>query len=260
MDEIPIYFDLVSKNEVIKIGERYINTLRQYPEGIKFSVMLCVSATGEKLPPMVLFKGKNNEYTEKVLKKLTMNKSREIYALCCETDWADRTAYIYWLRNVFFPFQLSDPKYQKILILDRGTTNYEDDYINWFNKNNSKYVLIPPGLTKIVQPLDVSITEKFRQRLMYWDVDFKLCNQYVRRQTEEEIIDAVLELWYNENFITRDEIIKSFKNTGIADEVGNFSEKYDYEISENIMDSNDENGDVPFDKIGNDNDDKIYIY
>ena len=101
MDEIPIYFDLVSKNEGIKIGERYINTLRQYPEGIKFSVMLCVSATGEKLPPMVLFKGKNNEYTEKVLKKLTINKSREIYALCCETDWADRTAYIYWLRKGF---------------------------------------------------------------------------------------------------------------------------------------------------------------
>jgi transposase-like protein len=259
MDEIPIYFNLVSKNEVVQIGERYVNTIKQYAEGIKISVMLCVSASGDKLPPLVLFRGKNNEYTENLLRKLTMNKSHEIYAICCEENWADRQGYIFWLKNVFFPYKLNDEKYQKILVTDRGVMEYEDDFINWFNKNNSKYVLIPPGLTKVIQPLDMSISEKFRRRMLYWDIDFKLNNQYIRRQTEEEIIDEVIELWYDDNFITREEIIKGFKNTGIGSEIQDFKEKYDYEISDNILDSNDGEGEY-LDNMINDVDNKIYIY
>ena len=260
MDEIPIYLNLVSKNEVVQIGERYVNTIKQYSEGIKISVMLCVSALGDKLPPLVLFRGKNNEYTENVLRKLTSSKKHEIYALCCEENWGDRQAYIFWLKNIFFPYKLNDEKYQKILVLDRGVTEYEDDFINWFNKNNSKYVLIPPGLTKVVQPLDMSITDKFRRRMLYWDVDFKLNNQYIRRQTEEEIIDQVLDIWYDDNFITREEIIKGFQDTGIGAEIKNFKEKYDDEISESIWDSQDDYGDSMIDNLVNDVDNKIYIY
>ena len=263
MDEIPIYFNLISKNEVAKIGERYVNVIRQYSEGIKFSVILCISAIGEKLPPLIVFKGKNNEYTERLLNKITKSKIREVYSICCENTWGDRTAYIYWLKNIFFKYQLPDNRYQKILVVDRGTTIYEDDFIHWYNKNNSKYVLVPPGLTKFTQPLDKGIIEKFRKRMLYWNVDFKIKNQYMRRQTEEEIIDKILDLWYDENFITKNEIIQAFKDSGIASENINFGEKYDEEISGGIMDLRNEydnKGKLMSEKFFGNNEDKIYIY
>ena len=89
---------------------------------------------------------------------------RDIYAICCENTWSNRTVYIYWLKHIFFEYKLFDNRYQKILVLDRGNTIYENDFIFLYNKNNSKYVLIPPGLTKLVQPLNKGIIEKFQKK------------------------------------------------------------------------------------------------
>ena len=101
--------------------------------------------------------------------------------------------------------------------------------------------------------------------MLYWDIDFKLKNKYMRRQTEGEIIDQVLDLWYDDNFITENEIIKAFKDSGVASEINDFGEKYDNEISEKIIEIKNENG---HNKRGNsiienalsNNDDKIFIY
>ena len=72
-----------------------------------------------------------------------------------------------------------------------------------------------------------------------------------------------MDIWYDDNFITKNEIIKSFKDTGISGEVDNFVEKYDEEFSDGIMDLKDQyinGGDSIIENyLGND-DNKIYIY
>ena len=50
----------------------------------------------------------------------------------------------------------------------------------------------------------------------HWNIDFYLDTQNKRKPSELDIINAITDLWYNENFITKEIIIKSFKVTGIS--------------------------------------------
>ena len=63
-----------------------------------------------------------------------------------------------WLNNVFFRHKLEqENSAKKILIMDRATTHYDKNLSKLFKDNNSSFILIPPGITRYIQPLDVSI-------------------------------------------------------------------------------------------------------
>ena len=81
---------------------------------------------------------------------------------------------------------------------------------------NANYILIPPGLKPYVQPLDVSINEPFKKYLHRWYIDFIIDNENQRRPTDRDIIDAVVDIWYDNLKISTESIIKSFIVTGIS--------------------------------------------
>ena len=58
MDETPIYFEMVNKTTIDKIGNKNIvvNTLGL--EKKKISLILSITASGYKLKPLMIFKGK----------------------------------------------------------------------------------------------------------------------------------------------------------------------------------------------------------
>ena len=56
---------------------------------------------------------------------------------------------------------------RKILIVDRETTHYYDSLSEMLKKYNGTYVLIPPGLTRFIQPLDVSINGPLKKKFIY---------------------------------------------------------------------------------------------
>ena len=79
--------------------------------------------------------------------------------ICCQKDcWANREIFKYWYENILFKYKPEgNEKAKKILIIDRATSHYENQLITIFKDNNCKYILIPPGITRFCQPIDVSI-------------------------------------------------------------------------------------------------------
>ena len=100
---------------------------------------------------------------------------------------------------------------QKILILDRATTNFEENLVNKFKANNSTYLLIPPGLTRYIQPLDVVVNKPIKTKIYNWDTNFRINNLNMKKPNEIDIIEAINDIWYNNNDITKEMIIKSSK-------------------------------------------------
>ena len=47
-------------------------------------------------------------------------------------------------------------------MFDRATSHYIENLDSVMKKNNSAYILIPPGLTKFFQSLDISINFPFK--------------------------------------------------------------------------------------------------
>lgn len=75
-DETPIYFEMYSKTSISKVDPREINLTTFGIERIRIFLLLCIGPKGERLPPMLILKGKLNGNKEKKLQShpLIVNK------------------------------------------------------------------------------------------------------------------------------------------------------------------------------------------
>jgi hypothetical protein len=99
-------------------------------------------------------------------------------------------------------------------------------------------LLIPP---RFIQPIDVSINGPFKKAMHHWDLDFRIKNLNSKKPTRDDIINAVVNLWYNDDLISWKNIISSFKCTGISVKLDgteqNLIKKYDDVCNEIILPS-----------------------
>lgn len=80
-----------------------------------------------------------------------------------DNAWVTKDIFKYWLNNIWYKYDIKNNK-KLILILDRATSHYFTELKDEFYSRNYKYVLIPPGLTRFAQPLDISVNFPLNQR------------------------------------------------------------------------------------------------
>ena len=121
MDETPIYFEMVNKTAINKIGNKNIvaNTLGL--EKKKISIILSITASGYKLKPLMIFKGKKGKKTEKKLQNLEEVKQKMVVVKCQSEAWCYKDIFTSWIDEVFSPYLLFVSKKTGILILDKET-------------------------------------------------------------------------------------------------------------------------------------------
>ena len=65
MDETPLYLNMPPSTTVQKIGSKRVNIKTQGQENWRVTGILTILASGEKLPPLLIFKAKEGKQTEK---------------------------------------------------------------------------------------------------------------------------------------------------------------------------------------------------
>ena len=85
-----------------------------------------------------------------------------MFILCQENSWCTNNLFKFWINKIFLYYQNNITKKPCLLIFDRATIHINTDIINYLNVNNIKYVVIPPGFTRFLQPLDLSINKAFK--------------------------------------------------------------------------------------------------
>ena len=78
LDETPIYLDSPSNLCLVKKGRRTVTTKTYGKEAFRITCLLAIKANGEKMIPLIIFKGKTNNVLYKKLqhiKELIKNKS-----------------------------------------------------------------------------------------------------------------------------------------------------------------------------------------
>ena len=129
--------------------------------------------------------------------------------------------------------------------MDRVRSHFSDEITNIFKLYNSNYVLIPPGLTSILQPLDTHINKIFK---------YNIKNEYHQWLVKSKdislndilVIDFIYNAWYKSEEKNKEKIIEnSFGDNGITLKTGG-SEDNDFlklpkEFTENMkIDINDD--------------------
>ena len=95
MDETPLVFEMIANTTVTKIGAKTVSVRIFGSNRSRFTIILCIGSNGEKILPLVIFKGKKNAMKEKNLIQYITAKNYKIYALCKENSWADKEIFLY---------------------------------------------------------------------------------------------------------------------------------------------------------------------
>ena len=101
-----------------------------------------------------------------------------------------------------------------MLGFDKASTHVNDEIIKYLNDNKILYVIIPTGFTRFLQPLDISINKSFKLALKnaYLSFQQKHLNEIIQNKfsiKNEDIIDIISHIWYNDNEIKKKVITDS---------------------------------------------------
>ena len=111
-----------------------------------------------------------------------------IYVVCQENPWVTNDIFDYWIDNILFPYgKFINRESFKLLIMDRVTTYFENNLTEKLENEKWKYSLIPSGLTRYCQPLDISINYPMKEYLHQFDTLYRIKTLNRIKPSEEDI-------------------------------------------------------------------------
>jgi len=131
-------------------------------------VMLAASADGRKLPPLLILKRKTLLKSEAFLKDVIVRAQ--------DKGWMTEELMLEWLKIVWGHRPRTFLNQPSILVLDAFKGHLTDSMKNRLRKMKTELVVIPGGMTSVLQPMDVSINKPFKDRLrQQYDLDCGSC-------------------------------------------------------------------------------------
>ena len=157
MDEVPLTFDIPLNRTVEKAGASAVTIRTTGNKKSGFTVVLACQANGQKLPPMVIFKRK------------TLPKEKFPVGVVIKANpkgWMDEEMMNDWLREIYVKrpdgfFHISP----SLLIYDSMRAHLTNTVKAQVKKTNSELAIIPGGLTKELQPIDIGVNRSFKVKL-----------------------------------------------------------------------------------------------
>lgn len=156
MDEVPLMFDCPPNKTVQEKNSTTVSIATTGHEKTSMTVVLACCADGSKLKPMVIFKRK------------TMPKDDFPTGIVIEVNekgWMNKNVMIKWLDEVWRKRKDAFFNPKGLLILDSMKAHLDDDVKKYATKVKASLAVIPGGLTKKLQPLDISVNRSFKNHI-----------------------------------------------------------------------------------------------
>ena len=213
MDEVPLTFDLPLTRTVNKQGESSVPLKTTGHEKTHFTCILSCTASGEKLPPMVIFK------------RITMPKEKlpkGIVVRVNKKGWMDEKMMETWLTECYGKRPGGFFRRNKaLLVMDSIRAHITQTIKRAVTSTNAINAIIPGGTTKYLQPLDISVNRPFKLKMRNeWEKwmtegekSFTKTGR-MRRATFAEVCQWILTAW---GAIKKSTITNGFKKAGIIE-------------------------------------------
>ena len=188
------------------ISAKGAKKVRQISSGNKTQITIlgCVSATGQAIPPMVIFQGKNFNHS------LSKGEIPGTLYGTSDSGWMDHELFAKWFQSHFLVHAVSNRPL--LLLLDGHSSHFTLDLVKSAAEENVIILCLPPHTTSDTQPLDTSC---FGPLKTYWA---QLCHEYIfanpgRVITKYQFSAIFSQAWSKGMAINN--ITSGFRNTGI---------------------------------------------
>lgn len=214
MDEVPMVFDTVPSTTLNKRGEKDVRVKTTGGEKKRYTAVLSVSAAGEFLPTMVIFRGKRDPKDVEIPRGWVV----------CFNDkaWMREDVMIRWVKEILRPYT---QRRQALLVMDSFSAHITANVRAELDRINAYPAIIPGGCTSKAQPLDVVINKPYKDRIRkFWT----LFMQDRQAQAKDSLTfegpsrqEAIGWMEAAQNELQQTAYIgKSFKVTGISTALG----------------------------------------
>ena len=156
-DETAIYLDIPPNYMLEKKHVKDVLSKTTGSEKLRLTVMLAATADGRKLPPLLILKRKTSPKSEAFPKDVTVRAQ--------EKEWMTEELMLEWLKIVWVRRPRTFLNQPSMLVLDAFKGHLTDSVKNQLRKMKTELLVIPGGMTSVLQPVDLSINKPFKDRL-----------------------------------------------------------------------------------------------
>ena len=166
------------------------------------------TASGKKLPAMIVFKERGGSLGVRVWRSLHIPPNVRVRATT--NGWMTAQEYQHWLAHVY-----GKESQRCLLIVDIYKPHQTDDSIKKVKEScNSDVIIIPGGCTSIVQPMDKCINRPFKENVRAsWQEWMQQDRGNLKQLTRQDAINWVSRAW---DSIKPETLTHSFVVCGIS--------------------------------------------
>lgn len=156
MNKVPLTFDCPPNRTVTSVGEKCVSISTTGHETTSFTCVLSCTASGDKLKPMLIFK-------RKTLPKEAF--PNDVVIRCNEKGWINEALMIDWFDKVWRKRNGAFFQHNGMLIMDSMAAHLTVPVKDAAKKCAASLAIIPGGLTKKLQPLDLTANHSFKSHM-----------------------------------------------------------------------------------------------
>ena len=189
---------------IAHIGRRNVPSLTSADKGKTHTVLACVSASGQIIPPFMVYPRKR-PVPEKMREGAYPNTTCQV----SENGWMTKALFFKWFKLFV---QMIPPLRPVLLVLDGHGSHITIDVIEHARSNDIHLLCLPSHTSHILQPLDVGVFKSFKTFFS------KVCSQYMAKNPGQVITEDVLAALVGKAFAqshTPLNVLGGFKKAGI---------------------------------------------
>ena len=207
MDQVAVIYGDSGRLTIDFRGSTSVQARTGFSQVDRATVALSVSSNGEKLTPLIVFRGTIGGRVAREFSRTTDPYPTALHYMTNQNAWMTEEVMIEWIAEILTPFALRHGIQRICLILDSFTVHRSESVRQMLMDHGISVVYIPGGMTAELQPLDVGVNGPFKHYIheeMINNPDFDQLSASGKRIT---IARSVSTAFSN---ITEDTIINSF--------------------------------------------------
>ena len=199
MDQTPVFFSMHPKKTLEILGTKTVVIRTSTNDTKRATVALTITAAGDQLVPMVVYKGTENGTIKK--RELQNHHPTCIYKTQ-HNAWMDERVMLRWVEDVLAPYvALAPPGIIPLILLDSYRCHVMASVVNVIQDLGCEVVHIPGGCTGLVQPLDVGYNKPFKARIRKaWEeymINDMRKNGSIETPSREEVSHWIAEAYWD---------------------------------------------------------------
>lgn len=171
------------------------------------TILGCGSAIGERLPPYIVYKGKN------LMSKHTTGGPPGTYYSMSDSGWMETANFKEWFLKLFLPAVSDMAKTGPVILFFDGHKSHDSlGLIELARQHNITLFVFPPHTTHLLQPMDVGVFKPFKAAWAHVLKEYKL--ETMASRVDRLVFPSLIAKMWDKVFLP-EHIIGGFRGAGI---------------------------------------------